>query len=98
MALCCLAQYSQLKDQRSAAATLLTPAADDKIQAAIQLMVGPKLSHRWTPAGKERLACELCGNAGFLGFDCLHVAVHAGELQLELSHLLGKRSSAGCDA
>ena len=58
-----LEERSRLKDRRDAAAKLRDGAGaiEERIEAAVHLMVGPTAYHKWTLCGKERIACELCG-------------------------------------
>ena len=60
------AQYSWRQDQRDAAAVLkgcVDAERDEKIRAAVHLMVGRQKDQQWTPTGKLRVTCDVCRRA-----------------------------------
>ena len=60
------AQYSRRQDQREAAAVLRDDGEracerEEKVRAAVHLMVGREADRKWTPTGKLRRVCDGCG-------------------------------------
>ena len=61
-----MAQYSRRQDQREAAAVLRGDGEracerEEKVRAAVHLMVGREADRKWTPTGKLRRVCDGCG-------------------------------------
>ena len=61
-----MAQYSRRQDQREAAAVLRDDGEracerEEKVRAAVHLMVGREADRKWTPTGKLRRVCDGCG-------------------------------------
>ena len=60
-----MAQYSRRQDQRDAAAVLRGDGEracerEEKVRAAVHLMVGREADRKWTPTGKLRRVCDQC--------------------------------------
>ena len=60
-----MAQHSRRPDEREAAAALRSADTDfeQRISAAVHLMVGRNECHAWTPTAKKRVVCEQCNRA-----------------------------------
>ena len=56
-----MAQHSWLPDQREAAAVMHgTCEPEEKVRAAVHLMMGRQAGCQWTPTGKLRAVCAVC--------------------------------------
>ena len=56
-----VAQHSTRQDQKDAAAVLRSACErDEKVSAAVHLMMGRELGCKWTCTGKERAVCGVC--------------------------------------
>ena len=61
-----MAQCSRRQDQREAAAVLRGDGEracerEEKVRAAVHLMMGREADRKWTPTGKLRRVCDGCG-------------------------------------
>ena len=78
-----MAQHSWRHDQRDAAAVLHGSCEpEEKVRAAVHLMIGRGTDRQWTPTGKQRAVCGICKRAYAVTLDG-RVRTHKGCSMIE---------------